>query len=167
MDPRLTQLANVLSFSGVLLGLPAFAGTLFFGFSALTVTIAQRRTTGLIPYPKNADGVVLVIVSIAKVIGGAANLIGKVGAGIIRFLAVASLAALAFCSLLYFTGRGLDRHEDWARWVAFGLMVPLAVASAFGFISRGRLPLRLASLGVGIACGYAMHLLWTAFGAAC
>ncbi len=162
IDPRIAMLANALSFTGVLIGIPSLAGSLLFG--ALALNSLRTPSTPSQPYPKNADAVILVILTIAKAIGGAANLLGKIGSGIIRGLAAASLSVLLFATLLYLTGQALDRHESWARWTAVVIMLPVALASLIAFLSRGRAPIRLAGLALASASGYALYLLWTVFG---
>ena len=164
MDPRVAMLANAFSALGGILGVPALLGTLIFGFCAITLSALRRRSEDATSYPKNADAIVLTVLTIGKAIGGAANLLGRFGSGIMTVLAAGSIAVLAFAVLLYAIGRGLDRHEDWARWTAFALMAPVGALAFLGFLTRGRAIRRLAALAILGGAGYATFILWTAFG---
>jgi len=164
MDPRIAIVANGFYVAAAVLGVPSFLGSLFFGFSALRLSLLRTPATDSTAMPKNPDAVVLTVMSIAKVVGGAANLLGKLGGGLIKGLAIVSVSVLACAALLFLTGRGLQLQESWARWLAFLLMLPFALISPIGLLSRGSPLIRVVSAAVCFSSGYALFVLWTAFG---
>jgi len=74
------------------------------------------------------------------------------------------LCVLAFAGLLYVAGRGLQGQESWARWLAFVMMLPFGLLSLVGLLSRGSPLIRIVAAAFGYCSGYALYVLWTAFG---
>jgi hypothetical protein len=144
--------------ASALLGLPALAGAVFFGWGAISIKLA-----GSSPRPRSSgssDILIRMLEGAVRVIGAGGEFLSGLALGIMTGLAVASLALLGFAVALFFTGRGLLAGSAWARLVATLLMVVLFGASALAFLSISDAPWRLGSAAVLGASVYVLWALW-------
>jgi hypothetical protein len=112
--------------------------------------------------PNNPDAILLILQGMARVIGGAASVLGRVGQFLFKGIAIISVLALIFALVLFMTGRGLHAHQGWARGLAgliSGCLLFISVLSLTAF--RG--PLLLLSTGLTFASGYAICAVWRGF----
>ena len=143
----------------LLLGIPAFGATLFFGFMALSIGRVQR------PDPATTSGIdqslIKVVVAMGQVIGTAGWLVGKLGRVLAVVLTLAGLLLLALASWWLMIAHGLAAGEEWthvAAAVTLGGTLLFFATLAITDLSRR---VRASFAILAIACGYGLWLLWT------
>ncbi len=153
-------LSKVFHAAAWLLGLPALAGTLFFGGSALLLWWAGPRsaTAGS---GRSGDGMVDVILGIGRLFGMFFRFLGVAGNILVLALFAVFSVALLGAGLLFWIGSGLASGGLLAR-LAAGLV--LAVAGLVGgiILINGRRP--FWSLGGGLVLAAGAYGLWLAWG---
>lgn len=124
---------------GLVYGLPALGGTLYFGSLAL----AARRPPPPASAPSAADNsLVGLLESGLRTFTAGAELLGGLADVIVVVLAALSLAVLLASAAVYVTGRGLRADRLWARlaaWAMLAIGTLLAAVSAIAFDGTPRL----------------------------
>ena len=157
MAPQISFLANAFYVVAVALGLPSLLGVLF--------SIVFGIRLWLLPAPsanapvKNPDAIIMMLEGITRVVGIGAGFFSGVGKMLTVVVAVASIVALAFAIVCFYTGRGLHNHQAWARGIAMLLLAVLLLLSLLVLLSM-RMPLRLLPAVFAVAAIYALWTLW-------
>lgn len=142
-----------------ILGLPALAGTVFFGGSALLLWWAGPRSAAA-GSGSSGDGMVDVILGIGRLFGMFFRFLGVAGNVLVLALFAVFIVALAGAGLLFWIGSSLPAGGVTARLAAG---VVLAIAGLVGGITMMSGRRSLWSIGGGLllaACGYGLWLAW-------
>jgi len=162
MNRHLIILSNAMYVLSALLGVPALAGTFFFGWAAfssliLTPKPAQPGTPG------KTQGFFDLVQTATSAFGSILGFLGGIADAIIIGLAILSVCVLVFAIFLVFTARGIRRRRTWARWLAFALMLWLGFVSIIAALSAGIGTSGMAFLLVAAGSGYAVWVLLRCF----
>jgi len=143
-----------------LVGLPASCGAVYFGWQV--VQLLWRPTPPIPAMITDQGETVKLITGAERVAATAVYALGSLGDGIIKGLLAASVAALVFASILYFTGRGLSVGAGWARLLSGSAWALLTLIGALSLLSAGG-AVRLAGASVFLLGGYSLWVLVTGF----
>lgn len=141
---------------GLVYGLPALGGTLYFGSLAL----AARRTPPPAATPPAApdNSLVGLLESGLRTVTAGAELLGGIADAIVIGLALLSLAVLLGAVAVYLTGRGLSADRLWARLAAWLMLLTGAGMAALSAVAFDGMP-RLVALVTVAASGCLMWML--------
>lgn len=141
---------------GLVCGLPALGGTLYFG----SLAVAAWRSPPPASAPPAAPDHSLfgLLESGLRTFTAGAELLGGIADAIVAALALLSLAVLLFSLALYVTGRGLGADRLWARPAAWAMLLTGAGLAALSAIAFDGTP-RLAALGAVAAAASLMSML--------
>ncbi len=139
---------------GLVYGLPALGGTLYFGSLALA---ARRAAAPEAPKPAAPDNSLIgLLESGLRTFTAGAELLGGLADVIVVVLAVLSLAVLLTSLAVYLTGRGLSAGRLWARLAAWLMLLAGAGLAALSAIAFDGMP-RLVAL---VTVAASASLMW-------
>lgn len=158
-DDGFLLLSKVFHAAAWVLGVPALAGTLFFGGSALLLWWAGPRSATAGP-GRSGDGMVDVILGIGRLFGMFFRFLGVAGDILVRALFAVFSVALLGAGLLFWIGSGLASGGLVARLAAGVVLAFAGLAGGIALISGRR---SLWSLGGALllaASAYGLYLAW-------
>ncbi|MBL8212289.1 MAG: hypothetical protein JNK87_16360 [Bryobacterales bacterium] len=150
---HLTLVTNGFFGTAFLLGIPSLLA--FFYFAANTLQLYLTKVPPL-QRPASSDTLIRGIEWGAYLMGKAFSLLGAFGFYVCLLLTAATAAVVTFSVLLFFTARGIEAHQAWARIAGFCLMGILLFHSLGLFLSGARLP----GLLLSAASIYSIATLW-------
>ncbi len=145
-----------------IIGLPAAAGSCYFGFATYRMARMGPKPP---PTPPSASGNALIvgIEMLDYAAGKAGRVFDAVAAGISKGLFAGSVCALLFAVGLYFTGRGLHAGQMWSRVAGGTLLAMLFLFSLLMVLSRlGGTTSMLALATMGLS-GYGLWVIMLRF----
>ncbi len=164
MNRHLQILSKAFFIVAAVVGIPALAGSLFFGTTVIRGNmLAPKAHPAALP-AKTGDTAIDVVQDTAHAVGGLFDFFGGIAEAVIIGLAIASLCFLAFSVIVFFTGRGIRARQLWARWVGFLLMASTGLVSLFGILAAGRGLFGLVAAALLAGSGYAIWVLVKCFG---
>lgn len=164
MNPHVHAVSLGIEILAWMLGVPALLGLLVGSIAQLTRRDpAQRTNAGNMG--SNPDAILMVLGGMSRVITWLAQILGALSGFLLRGVFWVSLVVFPVALVLFFTARGLNAGEPWARWLgslfaaAFGFVTLLAALGLRG----GR---RLFVLLLTLVSGYALWALaWIGYAA--
>lgn len=150
---HLTLVTNGFFGTSLLVGIPSLIAFCYLAFSTLRLYLTKPPS---MQRPGSSDALIRTIEWGAYAMGKTFELLGAFGFFACVLLTVAAAVLLAFSVLLFFTARGLEAHQTWARVAGFCLMGILLFPSLGVFLSGAR------TFGVllSTACLYSIAALW-------
>lgn len=141
---------------GLVYGLPALGGTLYFGSLVLAARRAPPPSSAPAAEPDNS--LIGLVESGLRTFTAGAELLGSLADVIVVVLAVLSLAVLLASLAVYVTGRGLSADRLWARLAAWAMLLTGAGLAALSAIAFDGMP-RLVALVTVAAAASLMSML--------
>ena len=149
MNRHMLIVTNAFYVASGALALPSLPGFLYFGWVALRMRMMPAPPPGAAPSPDSLVGLLEIG---ARVFGGIFRAIGAAGQWVSTVLAVVFFMGLLLAAFLFFTGRGLQAHSGWARFMAslFAGGAILSSLAAMAVVRRGLFPLCAAAAAAGV-----------------
>lgn len=118
----------------LVLGLPSLLGTLYFGWGAMSMRIADPG--GLPPAARSSNQLVQIFEFGGRAAGTMFQWLGNLGEWLMTILCVLLLGVFLFAVLLWVTSNGLEQDKLWARIAAAFCLV--AFVSLLGIVAAVR-----------------------------
>lgn len=160
MNPQLFHLGSAFYIAAAIIGLPAVVFLLFDGVRRLRAKFSPKIDSS---FPvKNPDAILLMLGGITKGVTTLASIMGFFGSILANVLVVASVAALGSSTILFFTARGLQAGQMWARVVAGVIAAGLLAIALIAIASptarqKGRIILPLL---LGLVSLWVLRVVW-------
>ena len=155
------HLARAFYIGAAMLGAIALMGWAVFAVFTLRTRVSRPGRSSALPM-KNPDAILLIITSMARVIGAIAGGVGKAAQAVLGVVAVVSTAAMAMGAALFFTARGLEARQGWARGVG-GLLIGAALLVSLALFLSVRGVRRILAGVLVAACAYGLRTVWVGF----
>ena len=152
---HLTLVTNGFLATSCLLGVPSLIGFLYFGSNALRLLLMKPAP---IHTPQSSDTLIRGLEWGAYAFAKAFSVLGAFGQWVVTLLSLAAAAVLVFSVALFFTARGLQAHQEWARAMAISLSVLVLLPSLLAALSAGGG--RVTAWVPIAASSYAIGVLW-------
>lgn len=153
-------LSQVFHAAAWVLGLPALAGTLFFGGSALLVWWAGPRSAKA-GAGRSGDALVDVVRGVGRLFAMFFRFLGVAGDILVLALFAAFTVVLAGAGLLFWIGSALPAGGVTARLAAGVVLALTGLTGVIALVSGRRSPWALGGGGALLAaCAYGLHLAW-------
>ena len=161
MNPHTTFLIWTHYIVAGLVGLPATCGIVYFGWQVLDLL---RHPTPPIPEMITTQGeTVKLITGVERGLATVMRPLAVLGEGIVKGLFAASLAALIFAAILYFTGRGLSVGAGWARLLSGSAWALVTLVGALSLLTPVGGLIRLAGTSFLLFGGYGLWVVTSGF----
>jgi hypothetical protein len=149
MNRHLLIVSNAFYIASGALALPSIPGFLYFGWVALRMRMMPAPSAGEAPSPDSLVGLLEIG---ARIFGSVFRAIGAAGQWMSTILAVLFFLGLLLASALFYTGRGLQAHSGWARFMAslFACGAILSSIGAMAVVRRGLFPLCASAVAAGV-----------------
>jgi len=162
VNPHIIFLANQFYAVAAVLGIPSLVITLLYAGYRIQLWLAPSSTASSFGKVSNPDAVLLVLEGITRAVGSLAAVWRFVEKFVFGGIAIVACVVLAIALALFFVGRGLQGHQDWARLMAGLVMTGLVLVAVLSVTSiRG--PWVLLSFGVTAVGLYNLWALWRGF----